>query len=91
MAIGLSFVIIILLIGFVLLGIELGQMHFFFGIIVPYLALAIFVVGFVRRILKWAMTPVPFRIPLTGGQQKSLPWIKDSKLDSPSTTAGVVG
>lgn len=91
MAIGLSFVIIILLIGFVLLGIELGQMHFFFGVIVPYLALAIFVVGFVRRILKWAMTPVPFRIPLTGGQQKSLPWIKDSKLDSPSTTAGVVG
>ena len=55
------------------------------------LGLAIFVVGFVRRILKWAMTPVPFRIPLTGGQQKSLPWIKDSKLDSPSTTAGVVG
>jgi nitrate reductase gamma subunit len=91
LAIGLPLLVIILLIGFVLLGIEVGQMYFFFGVIIPYLALAIFLVGFVRRILKWAMAPVPFRIPLTGGQQKSLPWIKDSKLDSPSTTAGVVG
>jgi nitrate reductase gamma subunit len=43
------------------------------------------------RVTTWAKAPVPFRIPTTAGQQKTLPWIKDSKLDNPTTTAGVVG
>jgi nitrate reductase gamma subunit len=34
---------------------------------------------------------VPFRIPTTCGQQKSLPWIKQAKLESPSSALGVVG
>jgi nitrate reductase gamma subunit len=34
---------------------------------------------------------VPFRIPTTCGQQKSLPWIKHSKLENPFTTMQVVG
>ena len=33
---------------------------------------------------------MPFCIPTTGGQQKSLPWIKQDELDNPSTTWGVV-
>jgi nitrate reductase gamma subunit len=33
---------------------------------------------------------VPFRIPTTGGQQKSLPWIKHSQLDCPFTKWQVV-
>jgi nitrate reductase gamma subunit len=41
--------------------------------------------------LKWAGAPVPFRIPTTCGQQKSLPWIKASFLESPSNPAGVIG
>ncbi|MBT8381181.1 MAG: sulfate reduction electron transfer complex DsrMKJOP subunit DsrM, partial [Ignavibacteria bacterium] len=36
-------------------------------------------------------SPVPFRITTTAGQQKSLPWIKNSKLESPNTTLGVIG
>ncbi len=32
-----------------------------------------------------------FHIPTVAGQQKSLPWIKSSKLESPSTTLGVIG
>ena len=58
--------------------------------IFPYAAIFIFLGGFIYRILKWARSPVPFRIPTTAGQQKSLPWIKQNKIDNPSTTAGVV-
>ena len=43
------------------------------------------------RVLKWGSSPVPFRIPTTCGQQKSLPWIKHSKLENPSGMLGVIG
>jgi len=62
-----------------------------FAIVIPYLAAAIFVVGFVYRVLRWARSPVPFHIVTTTGQQRSLPWIKSSYLESPHNTAGVVG
>ncbi len=60
-------------------------MQGFFGIFLPYLAFAIFIVGFVLKIYNWASSPVPFRIPTTAGQQKSLPWIKQNRFDNPST------
>lgn len=75
----------------VLLGVEVLKLYFLFGVIIPYLALAIFVGGVVYRVVKWAQVPVPFRIPTTGGQQKSLPWLKHDQLDNPAGTAGVVG
>jgi nitrate reductase gamma subunit len=59
-----------------------------FGVVVPYAAAAVFVAGVVARVLDWARSPVPFRVPTTCGQQKSLPWIKQSKIENPSTTAG---
>lgn len=61
-----------------------------FGVAVPYAALAVFILGIVFRVVKWARSPVPFRIPTTSGQQKSLPWIKQAKYDNPSTTFGVL-
>lgn len=61
-----------------------------FGVVVPYAAAAVFVVGVVLRVLGWARAPVPFRIPTTCGQQKSLPWIRQAKVENPSTTAGVI-
>lgn len=61
-----------------------------FGIWIPYVAVAVFVLGFIYRILKWAKSPVPFRIPTTCGQQKSLTWIKHNAIDNPSTTRGVI-
>lgn len=69
-----------------------GAKHFalIFGIVIPYAAGAIFILGIVYRILKWSMAPVPFRIPTTCGQQKSLPWIKNSNLDNPHTALGVI-
>ncbi|MDB9822686.1 sulfate reduction electron transfer complex DsrMKJOP subunit DsrM [Deltaproteobacteria bacterium] len=72
-------------------GVWLLDMRYFFGIIVPYAALTIFILGIIYRVIKWACSPNPFRIPTTAGQQKSLSWIKQSKLDNPSTTMGVVG
>ena len=63
--------------------------QFLIWVIVPYAALAIFVFGFCYRVVRWAWTPVPFRIPTTCGQQRSLPWIKPARLDNPSTGAGV--
>jgi len=62
-----------------------------FGTFIPYLALLVFLVGIVYRIIKWARTPVPYRIPTTAGQQKTLPWIKSDYLDNPHNTWGVIG
>ncbi len=72
-------------------GVAVAGMEGFFGIFIPYAALIVFVVGFANRIIEWGKTPVPFRIPTTSGQQKSLPWIKHDRLDSPYTKMGVVG
>ncbi|MFH1726526.1 MAG: sulfate reduction electron transfer complex DsrMKJOP subunit DsrM [Elusimicrobiota bacterium] len=62
-----------------------------FGIAIPYAAAAAFILGLVYRVVKWGAAPVPFRIPTTCGQQKSLPWIKNSPLDSPHSGLGVLG
>ena len=62
-----------------------------FGIIVPYLAFSVFVIGLVYRVLGWASVPVPFRIPTTCGQQRTLPWIRQDRLDNPDNMKGVIG
>jgi len=58
---------------------------------VPYAAITVFLLGVSYRVLVWAWTPVPFRIPVTCGQQKSLPWIRQARLESPSTALGAAG
>ncbi|MFH1152785.1 MAG: sulfate reduction electron transfer complex DsrMKJOP subunit DsrM [Pseudomonadota bacterium] len=70
-------------------GVEGAGMQWFFGILVPYAALVAFLGGFVYRVLGWAGSAVPFRIPTTCGQQKSLPWIKQNCIDNPDTAGGV--
>ncbi len=81
---------ILLFILFVVIGIEGVGLYSFFGIYIPYVAVLLFIVGFIYRVLKWASSPVPFHIPTVCGQQKSLSWIKADSLDSPYTTGGVV-
>ncbi|MCF6247152.1 MAG: sulfate reduction electron transfer complex DsrMKJOP subunit DsrM [Desulfobacula sp.] len=71
-------------------GVEGAGLQWFFGFVFPYVALVIFVAGFVYKVLGWAASAVPFRIPTTCGQQKSLPWIKQNAIDNPSTSMGVV-
>ncbi len=63
---------------------------FVFGVVIPYAAFIFFVGGMVYRLLKWAKSPVPFRIPTTAGQQKTLPWIKHSWIENPSNSLGVI-
>jgi nitrate reductase gamma subunit len=65
--------------------------RFVFGTLLPYAAIATFLIGFVCRIVGWAKSPVPFRIPTTCGQQKSLDWIPSDRLDNPHDTIGVIG
>lgn len=90
MALWTSLIVTIVLVLLPIAGVAAGG-TFLFGVVIPYLAVAVFVVGFIYRIVRWASTPVPFNIVLTGGQQRSLDWVKDSKLDSPFTKAGVIG
>ncbi|WP_028575093.1 sulfate reduction electron transfer complex DsrMKJOP subunit DsrM [Desulfonatronovibrio hydrogenovorans] len=66
-------------------------MEYLFGVLIPYLAVLVFVVGFVLRVVGWGKSAVPFRITTTCGQGRSLPWIKQDKLENPSTTGGVLG
>ncbi|MGQ9694219.1 MAG: sulfate reduction electron transfer complex DsrMKJOP subunit DsrM [Thermodesulfobacteriota bacterium] len=68
-----------------------GNLYVLFGVILPYLAFFLFLFGFIFRVWRWAQSPVPFRIPTSCGQQKSLPWIKVSFFDNPYNTIGVVG
>jgi nitrate reductase gamma subunit len=65
-------------------------LHGLFGIWIPYLAVIIFIVGFVQRVLGWAKSPVPFAIPTTCGQQETLDWIEPNRIDNPTTKLGVV-
>ena len=60
------------------------------AVFVPYAAFAVFLIGFCYRVARWARAPVPFRIPTTCGQQKSLPWLKAASLDNPSTGWGAL-
>ena len=85
MGIIVSLLAVVALIVLVLLGVEVVDLRYLWGVVIPYLAFLTFGVGLVVKILGWARSPVPFRIPTTSGQQKSLPWIKHSRLDNPAT------
>jgi len=68
-----------------------GGTEFFVTCILPYFAGAVFIFGTIYRIVRWARSPVPFRIPTTSGQQKSLGWLKSNNLENPFNLAGVIG
>ncbi len=72
-------------------GVGMMGLYNIFGIVIPYLSVAIFIFFMIWRIVKWGSSPNPFRIPTTCGQQKSFPWIKHSKLENPSGMLGVWG
>jgi len=86
--VSLIAVVVLALLAYV--GVEAAWLKVVFGIIIPYLAGITFIVGVIYRITDWARSPVPFRIPSTCGQQKSLPWIKPARIDNPFSKGGVV-
>nr|MBL0712624.1 respiratory nitrate reductase subunit gamma [Desulfobacterales bacterium] len=85
-----SFLAVCLLALIAWVGSEVFGLRLLFGVILPYAAVVVFFVGFVRRMLDWTRSAVPFRIPTTAGQAKTLPWIPRNKFDSPFTTWEVV-
>jgi len=87
-SIGLAIIAIVILIAISVLASAKGW-HFFLTIL-PYAAFIIFLAGFIYRVVKWWITPVPFRIPTTCGQQKSLPWIENNPVENPAGLAGVI-
>lgn len=88
MLIALGLVTALFLVG--MLGAAAG-LQWVFGVALPYLAVSVFAVGLVARVLRWANVPVPFRIPTTCGQQRSLPWIRAQRFENPPDTRSVIG
>ena len=74
-------VIVLFLISY--LGAQVSGLQYVFGVVIPYLAIITFVLGFATRVIGWSRSAVPFSIPTTGGQQKTLPWIKHAQFESP--------
>jgi nitrate reductase gamma subunit len=84
---------LVAVVGLLLIGL-LGareSLGWVFGVVIPYAALALFVGGLVYKVWTWARVPVPFRIPTTCGQQKSLRWIKPQRLENPTGFWSAVG
>jgi nitrate reductase gamma subunit len=82
-------IIVAVLIALAYFGVSIG-LTALFAVVIPYIAILVFLIGFIYKVVYWAKSPVPFRIPTTCGQEKSLPWIKQNKVDNPSSTVGVV-
>jgi nitrate reductase gamma subunit len=80
-------VLVLFLLAYV--GVAGLGLEWLFGIIVPYLAVLVFLIFGIKRVMGWGNAAVPFRIPTTAGQQKSLPWIESSPIDNPTTKLGV--
>ncbi len=91
MGMEFSLGIVLALVATAFVGVKVAGMTYFFGVVVPYIAIFTFLGGFILRILGWARSPVPFRITTTAGQQLSFPWIKQNKLDNPTTTVQTIG
>ena len=91
MSVLYALALVVLAVIVVIIGVGVLGWQYLFGVIIPYVAGALFVLGLIYRIWKWARAPVPFHIPTTCGQQKSLPWIKNDKVESPTSIVGVVG
>lgn len=87
----ISLLIVFSLSAIPLIAVGWGNLFSLFGIILPYIAFFLFLAGFIYRVWQWAKSPVPFCIPTSCGQQKSLPWIKVSFFDNPYNTLGVIG
>ncbi len=88
MTIALAATLLILFVGWA--GPAIG-LQYLFGVVLPLTAGAVFIIGFIWKIIRWAKSPVPFAIPTVAGQQRSLSWIKPNRLDCPWTGPAVFG
>ncbi len=89
-----SIIVAALAVGLVVLipwvGVGALDLRLLFGVIIPYAALATFFIGIIVKVLDWARSPVPFRIPTTAGQGWSFPWVKRNPIDNPKGVGSVI-
>ena len=50
---------VVALMLFAWIAVQIPGMQYLFGVVIPYLAVAVFLCGFVYRVLKWGKSPVP--------------------------------
>ena len=60
------------------IGVQYAGLGYLFAVIIPCASLVVLIAGFAIRMVNWLIRPVPFRIPTTCGQEKSLDY-KDAK------------
>ncbi|PID76564.1 MAG: menaquinol oxidoreductase [Deltaproteobacteria bacterium] len=84
-----SFLAVIVLMVIAGAGSQVPGLPYLFGVVFPYLAFGTFLIFFVRKVIDWAKSPVPFSIQTTCGQGKSLDFIKHNRLEAPDTTLEV--
>ncbi len=84
-----SLLFVFLLVLIPLFGVGAAHLNSLFGASIPLTAFLIFVVGFAYKVIIWGKSPVPFRIPTTGGQFKSFDekLFPQNKYDCPQTGA----
>jgi nitrate reductase gamma subunit len=79
------------LVAIPLAGYSVPSLRWTLVVLLPYAAMALFLLGVAYRVVRWAKAPVPFRIPSTCGQQQSLPFLERQPLENPQTVWGVLG
>ena len=90
MGLIVAIAIILAIMAITCVGVGVLGMTGLFGIVLPYIAFAVFLFGIIYRIVNWSKSPVPFNIATTAGQAKSLDFIKPNPIDNPTTRVGVV-
>jgi nitrate reductase gamma subunit len=83
--------LVAVLAGVAFLGGQVDGLRPVVGLALPWAAALVFLIGLAATVIRWSGSPVPFRIPATCGQQRSLAWIRPARLENPSSTAGAVG
>ncbi len=66
------------------LGTGVLHLETVFGVVIPYAAFLTFILGFIYRVYTWASAPVPYRVPTTAGQARSLDWMRRDRFESPA-------
>lgn len=87
----LALLAVAVLLAVVLVGVGALHAYTLFGVVIPYAAIAVFLIGVIYRIVLWARASVPFRITTTCGQHKSLPWLRHQTFESPANGWQAIG
>jgi nitrate reductase gamma subunit len=85
-----SLLAVVALIAIAYAGVAGAGLTYLFGVVIPYAAVITFFVGLILKVLDWGRSAVPFCIPTTCGQQKTLSWIKPNKIDNPTSSGAVM-